>query len=148
MSEPNDSLNIKQESFCHFYVENDALFGNATLAYAEAYGYALDELSKTDAEYDKEGKIITESTYARAYNVCSVDGHKLLRITKVQERVRKLLNTLLRDDLVDSELVKVIKQNYKLESKVSAIREYNKLRNRIKETIDVQLTSKVVSVDE
>lgn len=143
-----EELNPKQELFCHLYAENDQLFGNGTLAYAEAYDYDLDSLSRDDAEKDEEGVIIRDSSYDRAYNTCSVNSHKLLRNAKIQERVRKLLNELMRDDVVDSELVKIIRQNYKLEAKISAIKEYNKLRNRIRDNIDVTLTSKVISVDE
>jgi hypothetical protein len=41
----NRSLTPQQELFCRFYTQNEHLFGNATLSYAEAYGFKLDELS-------------------------------------------------------------------------------------------------------
>jgi hypothetical protein len=32
-------LNAKRELFCHYYTQNNETFGNATHAYAEAFGY-------------------------------------------------------------------------------------------------------------
>ena len=49
----------------------------------------------------------------------------------MQARIRVLLNELLKDDVVDSQLAKIITQDGKLDAKVAAIREYNKLRGRI-----------------
>ena len=51
------TLNPKEELFCRYYTQNEALFGNATLSYAEAYGYGLDELSKTGV-YVENGKLV------------------------------------------------------------------------------------------
>lgn len=137
-------LNAKRELFCRYYTQNDELFGNATLSYAEAFDYRLDELSQDDEIRDQKGKIIEPSTYDKAYRVCSVMGHRLLRNTSVQERLTKLLNELLKDEVVDSELAKVIKQDVKPEAKVSAIREYNKLRGRI---IDKSQVTQVQKLD-
>lgn len=137
-------LNPKQELFCQFYVMNDELFGNATLSYAEAYDYKLDTLSKERPILSTDDlgnpKEYGESEYDLAYNVCAVTSSRSLRSAKVQLRVRELLNELLKDDVVDSELAKVIRQNHKLESKMAAIREYNKLKGRIIDKTD--LTSK------
>ncbi len=46
------------------------------------------------------------------------------------------MNEWLKDDVVDSELFKVIK-NHKMESKIAGIREYNKMRGRIIEKTDI-----------
>ena len=134
------SLNPANELFCQFYVKNDALFANATLAYAEAYDFNLDELSRDDAQYDDEKKLIQESSYNRAYNTCAVNGSKLLKKANIQERVTTLLNEILTNEVVDGEMAKVMKQNYKLDSKVAAIKEYNKLRNRITDNVKVTHT--------
>jgi len=129
-------LKPQHELFCQLYVKNEELFGNATLCYAEAYNYKLDTLSHEESR-DEFGQLIEASEYDRAYNTCSVDGSKLLRNAKVQERITKFLNEMLKDDIVDAQLAKVILQNDKLEPKVSAIREYNKIRQRITEKVDV-----------
>ncbi len=128
-------LNPKHELFCQFYVKNSELFGNATLSYAEAYAYSLDELSRAKP-MDAEGKPTDDSEYQKQYNVCSVEGHRLLRSPKIQDRLTKLLNEMLKDDVVDRELVKVILQDHKPEAKVAAIREYNKLKARITEKVE------------
>lgn len=133
-------LNPKQELFCQFYINNHDLFGNATLAYAEAYGYDLDNLSNEAVYGEPNEKGVREkleaSEYEKAYNVCSVSSSKLLRNPKVNSRLVVLLNEFLNDKEVDAELARVIKQNYKLESKVAGIKEYNKLRQRITDRVD------------
>lgn len=130
-------LNPKQELFCQYYAKNELLFGNATLAYAEAYGYRLEELPREVTYSEDEKTVLEDSAYNKAYNVCSVQGSKHLRNPKIQDRVTQLLNELMRDDVVDAQLVKVIIQDHKLDAKVSAIREYNKLKQRIVEKSDL-----------
>jgi hypothetical protein len=132
--EQESDLNIRREAFCQYYTKNQQLFGNATHSYAEAFSYRLDELSRDDAKYKGKGakrKLVEPSSYDKAYNVCAVEGARLLRNPKVQERITALLNELLRDDIVDSQLAKIITQDDDLQSKVRAINEYNKVRGRI-----------------
>lgn len=101
-------LNPKHELFCQLYVKNAELFGNATKCYAEAYGFKLDELSPTDEE---TGEPIGNSEYTIAERTSAVNGSKLLRSTKIQDRITILLNEMLKDVVVDAELAKVILQN-------------------------------------
>jgi hypothetical protein len=132
--EAESDLKLKREAFCQYYTKNQALFGNATLSYAEAFGYKLDELSKEDAKYKGKGakrKLIEPSSYDKAYHVCSVQSSRLLRNADIQNRITALLNELLRDDIVDSQLAKIITQDDDLQSKVRAINEYNKVCGRI-----------------
>lgn len=135
-----DQLKAKRELFCRYYTQNDELFGNATHAYAEAYDYKLDTLSQ-DAIYAEEideetgqkrrGELIEDSAYDKAVHVCAVEGSRLLRSPEIQARITELLNELLADGVVDSQLAKLILQNQDNTSKIAAIREYNKLRGRI-----------------
>lgn len=104
-------LNVKQEKFCQLYVKNREFFGNATRAYSEAY-----EIETTNPE---------------DYKTANAAGARLLANVSIQDRITELLNELLRDNVVDGELAKVILQDYKLEAKVAGIREYNKLKQRI-----------------
>lgn len=132
-------LTVQQELFVHFYTINDELRGNATLSYAEAYEYKLDELSNEDAiygEYDEKtgegkGKLLEPSTRAKAINVCAASSSKLLRNSKIQDRKVELLNTLLRDDYVDSQMVRWIQDDTEPATSIAAIREYNKLKKRV-----------------
>ena len=72
----------------------------------------------------------------------------MLTNANIQKYIRKCLNKVLRDDIVDAELVKVILQNYELPAKVAAIREYNKLKQRIVEKGEIEHKGKVTWVEE
>ena len=122
------AINPKNELFCQYYAKDELCFGNATLSYAEAYGY-----------FDK---IAEHKNTDLVYNQCSVSGKKLLRIAKIKARVTELLNEWLKDDIVDAELAKVIRQDYDLSVKVSAIKEYNKLKSRIVEKHELSVGRK------
>lgn len=139
--EDEKKLNVNQELFCQLYIKNSELFGNGTECYGEAYGYKFDELDNSDEVIDPETKkVIQYGTLSKARNVCAVESHKQLRKPKIQARLTELLNELLKDDIVDSQLAKLIMQDYKPEAKIAAIREYNKLKQRITDKVD--LTSK------
>ena len=139
-STTNDILDPKQELFCRYYTQNSELFGAATLSYAEAYDYKLDTLSRDaiptgeyretpDGELGEE--IMEPSEYDKAYNVCGVMASRLLKNDRIQGRVTALLNELLKDTVVDSQLAKLVVQDVDNTTKIAAIREYNKLRGRI-----------------
>lgn len=137
-------LNINQKRFCELYTKNSALFGNASLCYAIAYEYDLDSLS-TDSVYatDNEGKItekISDSPYEKAIKVCRVNGSKLLTIASINEYINKLLNDLMTDENADSELAWVMQQRSDLGPKVQALREYNKIKGRIIDKKQVEVT--------
>ena len=120
-------LTPKQELFCQYYTQHEATFGNATLSYAAAYNYDLGDIQI----FDEAGNHIFSKQYQKKANVCAVEGHRNLRRPKVKARIDALLAQLLKDEIVDGQLAKVIMQDAKLESKVAAIREYNKVRGRI-----------------
>jgi hypothetical protein len=134
-------LTAQQELFCRLYTQNEALFGNATLSYAESHGFALDTLSRecprrVDLPEHTCDRDCPPSEYDSAYQTCSVNGSRALRNAKVQARITELLNEILRDDVVDSQLAKLIMQDGEPAAKIAAIREYNKLRARITEKVD------------
>lgn len=137
--------NKRRELFCQYYAQNTEYFGNGTHAYAAAYDYELETLSREPvyetiySEDDPEGegdgfgrrKKVDDSPYDKACNVCAVEAGRLLRSPQVQERIRELLNEWMTNEAVDAELAKVIQQDNERAPKVAAIREYNKLRKRI-----------------
>lgn len=130
-------INPEQELFCQYYIKNDAVFGNATLAYSLAYDFKLDELSN-EPEYDTENHPIARSSeHDKAYDTCSVNASRLLRQAKINDRVKTLLNEILTDDVVDSELARIIKGARKDSDKIAAIKEYNALRQRITNKTDL-----------
>ncbi len=111
-------LSTQHELFCQLYVNNSEFFGNATFCYAAAYGMDLEKGS--------------HKTKKNAYKVAQVNGSRLLSNAIIRRRIYQLLNQLMKDEVVDGELAKVIMQNYKLDVKVQAIREYNRIKNRVK----------------
>lgn len=109
-------LNPKQELFCKLFATERDFFGNGTTAYMEAYGVENNQGTRQSAS-------------------------KLLTNAHILARVNELLDyNGLNDVSVDRELAFVIAQSADYGSKVAAIREYNKLRNRITERLD--MTSK------
>lgn len=134
---PQD-LNAQREVFCQLYAQNSELFGNATLSYAEAYSFDLDSLSRKcpNEDHGDESEIAcAPSEYDIAYQTCSSNGSRLLRNAKVQERITALLNEMLKDDVVDAQLAKLI-LTADGPTRIAAIREYNKVRQRIVEKVD------------
>lgn len=149
-----ETLTSKQERFCRLYTQNKALFGNGTLSYAEAYNYNLDELDKTDAKYEyyeengaRKSKKTEESSYDKAYNVCASNANRLLRNEKITPFLTKYLNEVLTDEIVDSNLAEII-LNGKDADRVSAIKEYNKLKQRIIEKSEIKGDLTIIALTE
>lgn len=123
-------LTPKQELFCQYYVKNKSTFGNGTISYAMAYGFDLDNADRTLKLNEGGNPIPKSSEYDKMANGCAVSASQLLRNFKIDARNITLLNELLRDEVVDSELSMVIRQKRQLGDKMRAIQEYNKMRGR------------------
>jgi len=151
-------LTPEQEKFCRNYTQNKVFFGNATLAYADAFTFDLDGAVKNDARYqNSDGEIYTEyefnedgkyndtdkrkckkiqdSSYQRMYDNVSTYGSKLIKRDYIQKRCRQLLNEMLTDDVIDARLVEIILKGNDADS-IRAMQEYNKLKQRIITKID------------
>jgi hypothetical protein len=116
-SSKEDKLNPKQELFCKLYSSDKEFFGNGVQSYIEAY----------EINILKQG----------AYNGARSSAYDLLTNPHILKRIDELLEVKgLNDSQVDKELLFVIQQKADLGSKVAAIREYNKLKQRITEKID------------
>lgn len=89
-------------------------------------------MSKGKESYQE---LVESSSYDKAINICGVQGNRLLRSFKIQDRIRKLFNEMLTDEFVDGELSKVVAQDHDLSSKMAAVREFNKLKARITDRI-------------
>ncbi len=141
-----DELSQKQEMFCQYYTGPEKTFGNGVYSYAEAYGFNLDTLDQSNAVRDPDThKVITPSDYDRAYNVCGAASWRLLKNVKINTRIVKLLNESMTNDHVDAELIKIIKSAPKPSDRISAIREFNALNQRITKKLD--LTTKGESLN-
>jgi len=108
-----EKLNLNQEKFCQNYagMSDSLLFGNATKSYMNAY---------------------PETSYEAAMTSSS----DLLRIPKIQDRVKELLKKLVvDDDYVDSQIGYLIRQGVDWSAKMKAIHEYNLVNSRITKKI-------------
>jgi len=114
-----DTLNPKQEAFCQLYVMADKdFFGNGVECYLEVY-----EIDKTKPNW---------------YKTACAAASRLLSNVKVFERINTLLEESgLNDAFVDKQLRFLITQHSDFGSKVAAIKEYNKLKQRITDKQDI-----------
>lgn len=116
------NLNAQQEAFCQNYISNDKnLFGNGVQCYIEVY--KPDQTKKN-----------------RYRTACSV-ASEILTNPKVIARINELLEDWgLNDENVDKQLLFLISQFEDKNTKLWAIREYNKLRQRIIDKQETKVT--------
>ncbi len=142
-------LNIKQESFCQYYARNDFLYGNATKAYAEAYGFRLEYLSSEDITVEilnkKTGLIeikkVDNSPYQKAYDVCNAAGARLLANVSINKRIKEIHEEMMIEAEFDSELVHTMRQREDYGAKMQAIKEFNRMKGRVTERVEVNTIS-------
>ena len=139
--EIGDKLNTKQELFCQYFTRSNSMYGNYTMAYAEAYGFRLEYLSDvpvTKEVIDKKTGLLTiehidDSPYRKAYDYCSKAGSRLGRNGKINDRIKEILVSLMTDEEFDSELVHTMRQREDLSAKMQAIKEFNRLKSRVRD---------------
>lgn len=131
-----DTLSVRQRAFLQNYLFNDEMRGNWTLAYAEAYGYDLNSIPDDDGVFDDEGKQTAPSSRTKAYNCCSAAASQLLRNFKIQEAKTAMLNEWMTEAIVDSKMFWHILYG-KWEHSIQAIKEFNRLKGRITEKVDM-----------
>lgn len=110
------ALTLKQERFCQLYATDVEFFGNGTQSYIEAYNIPPSGYNSARAEA------------AKSLSKPSI----LARITEIMEV------TELNDAAVDKHLAFWISQKSNPQAAVTAIKEYNSLKQRITKKIDVQ----------
>lgn len=112
MAETDIKLNPRQEAFCQLYASDREFFGNGVQSYIEAYDF---DMSKKGA-------------YAAARALAS----RLLTNVNVLNRINSIFEAHgLNDTFVDKQLEKLIVQDADFGAKLSAIKEYNALQQRI-----------------
>lgn len=120
-------LNPQQELFCQLYATNREFFGNGTQAYIEAYDIDI--------------------TQKNAYKSAMSNASRLLRNDKILLRLNELMEIgVLNDARVDKELGFLIEQNAELGTKLGAIKEYNALKTRIQNKLDVNLKTPLSNI--
>lgn len=106
-----DELSVKQIKFCENYVSKE-FFGSGVESYIDAYGI--------------------DTTKKGAFNVAYASASRLLTNVKIYTKINELLEKDgLNDMHVDKQLLFLINQHEDMSSKIAAIKEYNKLKNRI-----------------
>lgn len=120
-----NKLNPKQKLFCEVYSNSGNFFGNATRAYIVAYGLDI----PADVEYSA-----LNAEQRKIYDSASAMSVALLRNIRVIKKCNEILDKLIENEIVDRELAYTIMQRDELSPKVSAIKEYNQLKGRIKQS--------------
>lgn len=112
-----EKLTPKQELFCQLYSSDREFFGNGVQTYIEVY-----EPNQSKPNW---------------YRSACASASEILSNPKVCNRINELLeDSGLNDSFVDKQLLFIINQHADLGSKIAAIREYNKLKQRIIDKID------------
>ncbi len=120
-----EALNTKQKRFCQLFVSKE-FFGNGTESYAEAYDIDL----------------------ATNYNSAKSAAHRLLTNVDICNYINELLDASgMNDQFVDKQLLFMITQNADFTQKMAGIREYNKLKSRITDRKEIDLTGIIRSVN-
>jgi hypothetical protein len=113
-------LNPKQERFCQLYTSGGEFFGNGVQAYIEAY----------------KPKQTAKNWYKSAQGSAS----RLLSNAIICGRINELLSADgFNNQFMDKQVLFLATQFSDFNAKIRAIQEYNKLKKRITEKLDVNL---------
>lgn len=125
-----EKLNMRQELFCQLYATRQEFFGNGVESYAEAY-----DADKSNPNW---------------YAIAAASATRLLKNEKILLRLQQIMTeTGFNDAHADRELSFLMTQHADLPTKLGAIKEYNKLLQRIedKQKGNEQITVNLVSYD-
>lgn len=114
-------ITLKQHKFCNNYLgyNGNNMFGNGTLSYCQAYDRPMTASARVNAS-----ECLTKS------NVLNYIAYELQHFTMT-------------DESVDNEHNFLIKQHDSKMVKLGAIKEYNRLKNRINEGINVSFSGDI-----
>ena len=119
-----DALAPQQELFCQLYASHREFFGNGTQAYIEAYD-------------------VPPKGYKSAMSAAS----RLLSNVKITKRINEIFEAGgLNDTFVDKQLEFMITQFSDYKAKIAAIKEYNALKKRIEQKVDVTVGISLASL--
>lgn len=128
-SKPKEmTLTQKREKFCQLYATDSEFFGNGVQSYIEAYE---PNMSKPNW-----------------YKTACASASQLLSNIKVCERINQILEESgFNDVAVDKQLAFLLTQHADFKSKLGAIKEYNKLKQRVNERPVVDLSGVNVIIE-
>lgn len=124
-------VTLKQELFCQYYTSPSEYFGNGVQSYVAAHN--------------------VDVTQKGSYMMAKSRASTLLTMPHMIKRIDSLLKDVVLNDVhVDKQLSFLITQNADFATKLGAIKEYNKLRNRITEKYEhtvVQPITEIIITD-
>lgn len=123
-----EELTKRQEKFCQLYTTDREFFWNAVQAYLEVY----------DVDTNKKWWYKT---------ACSL-ASRLTSNDKVLKRINELLDEQwLNDEFADKQLLFLLTQHTDFWTKLWAIREYNKLKQRITDKLEIDWNLKIENIE-
>jgi len=130
-----DGLTAKEEAFCELFASDREFFGNGIQSYIEGFDVTIYKGKKPEGK----GNYMT-------YDSVKVAAHRLLTNDNILRRIDELFEGRgLNDQFVDKQLEKLITQDAEFTVKVKAISEYNKLKQRITDRLDVRLSKETMT---
>lgn len=121
-------LNLQQDLFCNYYTSPTEFYGNGVQAYAAAYDIDLTEPG--------------------AYMSAAASASRLLKQVKINKRIDSLLaDRGLNDAFADKQLLFLMTQNADFGSKLGALREYNKLKQRVTEKVQHEVIAPITAIN-
>lgn len=112
-----DKLNAKQLLFCAYYVDSET-YGNGVRSYCKAYG----------VDYE-DAKLQSQARHSASM---------LLDNVNISKHINDLLEEGgLNNEFIDKRLLFLISQSEDKSTALQAIKEYNKLKNRITDKLEV-----------
>ena len=123
-----EKLNERQEKFSQLYATDTEFFGNGVQAYLEVYDI--------------------DTSKPNWYKTACAASSQLLRNIKVCKRINEILEEQgLNDEFIDKQLLFLITQHADFGNKLGAIKEYNKLKQRIVDKTDITTNGKELNVN-
>lgn len=110
--EKTPKLTDRQEIFCHYFAQDKECFGVGVRAYLKAYP-------------------------TTGYDSAKASAYHLLTNPYILARIDELMDVFINEQVVDKELSRVILQSGNYSAKVRAINEWNKLKGRIVNRLDL-----------
>lgn len=117
----DNGLSLREELFCQLFSSDKEFFANGVESYAEAFNMDITEYRK--------------------YKVAQNGASRLLSKPIILNRINEMLELRgLNDAFVDKQLELLITQNAEFSAKLGGIKEYNKLKARITDKQEMNVT--------
>lgn len=120
---PEKKLNLKQDLFCKIFAKDPAIMGNGTQAYMKAYGVNFENAKAPANKF-----LLKPEITARIQHYLSEEGFN-------NESVDKKHNFL-------------IQQNKDLNVSLKAIQEFNKLKKRVSNQIEIVMPKPLMELED